>query len=660
MQSALRPDDLVAPHEPERIAPWWSWPLIAIAIAAASYLSVYLTAPSSSIAMWWPAAGIGACLVLRAGRERRLAALATVAVSTLAGNLVGGREPILAVPFSILNAVEIAVVVLILARGTTRFRLRAARDAFRLLLAAAAGAAATGVLTGITVAALQRGDVGEVMLHTAASHAAALLLIIPFASLPARSPQRVSPAEAVTQSLLLTASVVVVFAPWSVLPLSFVPFAFLVWSASRLPALLAFTQALLVAVAGLVLTILGGGPFYASSLSTNQLALVVEVYMVIVAAFTIMLVTARYETRAAMQAATSASQLITGGLVDSQVGLVIAEERAGVIRLVWANRAAFRVLEDELGEHGTWEGPLARNARVSMAERVQTVHERPAGGGVISLLANPIPEQNGRFSAQLVDVSASVRMTRAREAAERDRAAARTTLVDLERQREDLVAATSHELRTPITSIAGYTELLQESPELPERERSWVAVIARNTERLSELVEDLLTLGGSRSDASPRRIRPLALAELAAGATDPHRALARAKRLSLVVEVDPGLVVHGSTDDLTRAIANLVANAVKFTPDGGVVRIWSDAEAGRIALRITDTGPGMSPDTLAQAFDRFYRGAAAENANAPGTGLGITIAEQLMARHGGRVVLDSRPGEGLTASAVFREAMPQD
>ncbi|MDQ1130411.1 ATP-binding protein [Microbacterium sp. SORGH_AS_0888] len=650
--------DLASAEQRQRIAPLWSWPLIALVLVAVAYASVLLSGPDASVSLWWPAAGLGVCFALRAERRRLPAALAVIGLCTLVAELAGGRGAPLAVPYGLISAVEVAVVILVLRPGAQGFRLRTTRDASRLVVAALTAALITGALISTTTLLLKGTEFGQTLVNTFAAHLAALLLITPLAALPPGSLDRLPRVESLAQATVLVASIPLAFLPGSFLPLATLPFAFIVWGAARLPAALALGEALFLASASLLLTAILGPPSYISILDAREMALVIEAYMITIAVFTIMLVTTRYEARAAMATATSASQLLSGGLVDSQVGLVIAQQEADGIIIVWANRSAFHMLNDELSEDRTWSGPLARNAVASMTEHVQTVYEKPEGG-VISVLAHPIPDQGGRFSTQLVDVTASVRMTRAREAAEQARAAARTALAELERQRDDLIATTSHELRTPITSIAGYTELLQESDRLSAQERSWVEIVGRNTERLSELVEDLLTLGNA-SDASASDIRAVTLTELATRSVEAHRSAAEAKGLSLRVETDPALIVHGPAADLRRAVGNLVANAVTFTPPGGTVRIWSDTEDGRIALRITDTGPGMSPATLAHAFDRFYRGAEAAIANAPGTGLGLPIAERLMARNEGAILLESLPGGGLTASVVFRDPTPAE
>ncbi|RLK47994.1 sensor histidine kinase [Microbacterium telephonicum] len=231
---------------------------------------------------------------------------------------------------------------------------------------------------------------------------------------------------------------------------------------------------------------------------------------------------------------------------------------------------------------------------------------------------------------------------------ERERTEVLRLKLELERQREDFVATTSHELRTPITSIAGYTELLSESPHLDPRERDWVDVIDRNTARLTELVEDLLALGRASSPVPSRAVQPVPARELVDDTIATHRPSADAKAITVTASVDD-TVLHGSPSDIRRALTNLVTNAIKFTPASGVIEISVVRRDDTATVTVTDTGPGMSADTFAHAFERFYRGADAEQLSTPGTGLGLSIVRELIERNGGRVWLEHPDGGGLRA-----------
>jgi signal transduction histidine kinase len=661
MERAFRPERLMVAEPEPRALPWWVWPVAAASIFATAVASVAFISTEAALAAWWPAGGMSVWLLLAAGRERRWAVIALVFVITVAANMTVRHDILPSLFLGMADAAEMLAISLLLHRRATYFRLGTMRDAWRFVVALTVGSAVVGVCVAGIVAAAPGGEGFYTMgfphtaSHIAASHLSSTLLIAPFAVLPPRMAEKVPRVEMVVQTLLVATTIAFVFAPGMYLPLSFLPFAFIVWAAFRFPVRFALGQALAASMAVLVLTLLGGGPFASAALPHDDLVLVIELYVIVIAVLMTLMVTARNEVRQTARTALSVSQLVTGGFVASRVGLVIAEEHDDTITVLWANRAGVEAIEAELTGDGTWDGPLADNVRRSLASGVETMHEARTTGTTISLLANRIPGDESRLSVQLVDVGAAIRMAEARHEAELERAAARSSLVDLERQREDFVATTSHELRTPITSIAGYAELLSESSTLSPTERSWVQVIQRNAERLTVLVEDLLTLGraGNAAPEASSLAPPLNLRELAREIAAMHQPMADARRITLEVDVDPEARARWVLDDAGRALGNLVANAVKFTPPGGSVRVTSSRHDGRVALTVTDTGPGMSPDTLAHAFERFYRGPDAVHANTPGTGLGLAITAQLAERNGGSVHLSSPPGEGLTATLVF-------
>jgi len=250
----------------------------------------------------------------------------------------------------------------------------------------------------------------------------------------------------------------------------------------------------------------------------------------------------------------------------------------------------------------------------------------------------------------------TLRSTQSELDAERERADVLRLKLELDRQREDFVATTSHELRTPITSIAGYTELLADSATLNDRERAWVDVIDRNTARLAELVEDLLALGRASSPLPARAIQTIALTELIGDVIATHRPAAHARGLAVADSSVAALGVVANPSDIRRALTNLVTNAIKFTPQGGAVEIRAERRDDVVAVTVTDTGPGMSADTVAHAFERFYRGADAEQLNTPGTGLGLSIVRELIERNHGTVWLERPETGGLRAGFALPAA----
>jgi protein-histidine pros-kinase len=231
-----------------------------------------------------------------------------------------------------------------------------------------------------------------------------------------------------------------------------------------------------------------------------------------------------------------------------------------------------------------------------------------------------------------------------RDISERQRLQAET-----DRIKDEFLATVSHELRTPLTSILGYAELLEDlgPDQVGGRARKFVDVIARGARRELRLVDDLLTLVWiANGDLS---IRP-ALVDLRGVVMDAIESLKPAALDAdvLVSFVTDGTDVHvrGDRDRLGQAIDNLVTNAIKFAPPDGHVHVDLGSEADMAALKITDNGPGIPEDDLAQVFDRLYRGKHAVKTETPGAGLGLPIVKAIIDAHHGKVNVTSAPGIG--------------
>lgn len=236
------------------------------------------------------------------------------------------------------------------------------------------------------------------------------------------------------------------------------------------------------------------------------------------------------------------------------------------------------------------------------------------------------------------------------EAAEQRAEAARATTsalqvrYDLERQREAFLSTTSHELRTPITIISGYTDLLGERP-LPDDAAEWVDAIRRNTDRLAAMLDDLLA---ARSAHEPQLVN-VAAAALAATVVTAHAAASATRSVTITVDV-PHVALRSDRADAERALGHLLSNAVKFVAAGGRVEVTGAQDGDDVVLTIADDGPGVPVGELDQAFEPFFRGARAEADALPGTGIGLTIARMLARRNGGDVHIESAAGHGTRAS----------
>ncbi len=228
----------------------------------------------------------------------------------------------------------------------------------------------------------------------------------------------------------------------------------------------------------------------------------------------------------------------------------------------------------------------------------------------------------------------------------------------LERQRIDFVANASHELKTPLSAILGYTETLLDDSDLDdETRRKFLQTILRNSMRLQELVSDMLRLARLESPAAHFRFEPLDLAELLRRVVEAHTPAAKERDVTLSYGDDAGTpVVTGDRELLTQCVSNLVSNALRFTPAGGAVSVSLAVDDGEVRVDVSDTGVGIPPEHLPRIFERFYRADPARAREVGGTGLGLAIAKHAAAAHGGRIEVTSAVAKGSRFRVVLPEA----
>ena len=204
------------------------------------------------------------------------------------------------------------------------------------------------------------------------------------------------------------------------------------------------------------------------------------------------------------------------------------------------------------------------------------------------------------------------------------------------------VADASHELRTPLAVIRANAEFLQQ--EQPDSEEA--AEILAETDRLTSLVEAMLALARGQGGASAES--RIDLGELVTASAQALRPLAGERKVALDVSVADGMEIRGNADQLHQLVVILVDNALRYTPEGGRVTVDARRIDGSAVVAVSDTGIGIDPDALEHVFERFYRADEARTRAFGGSGLGLSIAEQLVTGHGGRISAESTPGRGST------------
>jgi signal transduction histidine kinase len=217
------------------------------------------------------------------------------------------------------------------------------------------------------------------------------------------------------------------------------------------------------------------------------------------------------------------------------------------------------------------------------------------------------------------------------------------------RTKRELVANVSHELRTPLASMRGHVESLAMAEGAdPEQRRAYLQVIEREADHLNRLIDDLFALSTTEAGALPLKLEPLPLNEVVAEVADSVAPLARQERQVTLVngvaaDVPP---VLADRQRLSQVLGNLLRNALRYTPEGGLISLSAAGNNGRVEVSVADTGIGIPQDELPHVFERFYRAGPARDRASAGAGLGLAIVRELVEAMGGEVSVESTEGEG--------------
>ena len=213
----------------------------------------------------------------------------------------------------------------------------------------------------------------------------------------------------------------------------------------------------------------------------------------------------------------------------------------------------------------------------------------------------------------------------------------------------------SHDLRTPLTRLRGTAELALASPPDVERYREALALCVEESDRVLVMLNTLMDISEAESGAMRLRHEPVRLAEVVERAVELYKDVAETKGVTLDVTMDgdaAGVTVNGDRMRLEQVAANLIDNAVKYTPTGGRVEVQAGRENGTAVLRVEDSGPGIPSDELPRIWTRLFRGDASRAER--GLGLGLSLVKAIVQAHGGTVAVESAPGQGST----FRVSLP--
>ncbi len=344
-------------------------------------------------------------------------------------------------------------------------------------------------------------------------------------------------------------------------------------------------------------------------------------------------------------------QASTGAMPDATIVLTNKN------KIEWFNKAAVQLLGLKLGHD---IGQIISNlVRVPIFTEYlhQITEEGESPHGKSIKIVSPVDQQI-MLRIHLVPYSDNKHLMIARDISDLHR---------LEQIRQDFVANVSHELRTPLTVIGGFVETLQDDlQDAEERYQSqWqrpLDLIAQQTRRMQNIVNDLLVLSRLESQI-PKDIRKAVdIQYLMEDLSEEAIALSGEAEHQFAVNIEAGLNIYGSPDELESAFANLVFNAVRYTPPGGDISLhwYSDTEGAHFAVK--DTGEGVAEHHLPRLTERFYRVDVARSRKQGGTGLGLAIVKHVLNRHQASLHIESQLGEGSLFRCDFPSALivPQE
>lgn len=225
-----------------------------------------------------------------------------------------------------------------------------------------------------------------------------------------------------------------------------------------------------------------------------------------------------------------------------------------------------------------------------------------------------------------------------------------TRIKQLENTRQEFVANVSHELRTPLSLIKGFVEtLLEGAKDDPELNTRFLKTIEKHTDRLTYLIEDLLTISRLESGQVLMNFQPLDVRSEAQRVLDDLSSRAREKKVALLNEIPANTIAHADSDRLQQVFFNLIENALKYGRNDG--HVWVSAQTlpdGKLEISVRDDGPGIPAESKDRIFERFYRVDRARSRDTGGTGLGLSIVKHIIQAHGGEVWVTTELGAGST------------
>ena len=632
----------------------------------------------------WPVALATALLMVTPRSVSNRVLVPVIGLLAIGTIWLGGRDPEVAVGLGAGLALEVWVTWRILTEGRReRAPLLTVVDLSRFLVAVTAGALAIAAASVVTSLATGWGRPALLALTVGSASLGAQLTLLPFFCRFRNHAPVAGPVERAAQWALLLAATVAVFVPTDFPSLVLLVLPLLAWGALRNGSYESLAQMAVAVGVAIPLTTAGYGPF---ARPDRQFDVPVDLQGILLASFACVCalvvlalrLTVGEQYEFARQVAFERDRMQS--VVDGITGVaIIGSDLEG--RATLFNPGAQRLLgyqpEEVLGLSTRMlhsdRGVAEKAVELGVANDFSEVARTLIGRGPTEMLFLRKDGQERVHSMSLsrvIDdrghvigyVSTSEDITerleteaRLVETIEAERQAVEQ-LREVDRVKDSFVSSVSHELRTPITSILGYTEMLEEGGygELAPAQLDAVQRVSTNSVRLLSLISELLTLS-KVEDEGLGAAEVVDLAEVVSSGVGILAPTVARREVELTVSLpgDP-VTLRGDREMLERVVINLTDNAVKFTPDGGRVDVALTASNGSVVFEVTDTGIGVPLNEQQRLFDRFFRSSLAQQHAIPGSGLGLSIAHKIVERHGGTMEVESEVGVGST----FRVCLP--
>ncbi|MEL6561219.1 MAG: HAMP domain-containing sensor histidine kinase [Bacteroidota bacterium] len=343
-------------------------------------------------------------------------------------------------------------------------------------------------------------------------------------------------------------------------------------------------------------------------------------------------------------------------------GNVTTDALKDLLQRVLGNPGADKFIRNYQNEHGEWHS--AETADPNMVPYVETILAGAVGTASARILISSVTEDENLKFEDLIDVAREskelllLNKKLKQQSAELKKATdelkeANEKLLTLDREKDVFISTVTHELRTPITSIRSFSEILYDNEDLSREEQAdFLKIIVRETERISRLISQVLDLEKLQSGTSKLEFKLESLTQIAKESVDSLTQQAIEKKLNLVYHANGSEIFWKlNKDRITQVMINLLSNAIKYhdKPSGDInMHLSADNEIAKII--VSDNGPGMEKAYYEKVFEKFYQIRKKDNIKEKGVGLGLAITKSIVDKHNGKITIESEPGSGTVIS----------